>query len=185
MNRIECLHGTVDITDVASRCTAHNYESFSSLVPHDRNQLTTPKGLVVSADDKIRGTLGETLLLCGIDPVLATSLAESREYFATGNSSIVVCEDLLPDGRYSELLRLHQQSDSKAPVIVVSRTGDWEDYFAALEIGAHDFLAFPLLPGELQRIIRVSLAERHCQPPVQSGPIPSRVMRCQPPRPNK
>ena len=163
MNQIEWLHGTVDITDVLSQCTAHNYESFSPLVPQNRNQLITPKGLVVSADDKIRGTLGETLLLCGIAPVLTTSLAESRECFAAGNPSIVVCEDLLPDGRYSELLRLNQQSDSKTPVIVVSRTGDWEDYFAALELGAHDFLAFPLLPGELQRIIRVSLAERRRQ----------------------
>jgi DNA-binding NtrC family response regulator len=171
MNQIECLHGTVDITDVPSQCTAHNCESFSSLVPQDGNQLITPKGLVISANDKIRGTLGETLLLSGIVPVLTTSLAESREYFAAGNPSIVVCEDLLPDGRYSELLRLNQQSDSKTPVIVVSRTGDWEDYFAALELGAHDFLAFPLLPGELQRIIRVSLAERCRQQRAQSGLI--------------
>jgi hypothetical protein len=141
MNQIGCLHGTVDITDVPSRCTADNYESFPSLVPQGRNQLITPKGLVVSADDKIRGTLGETLLLCGIAPVLTTSLAESREYFTACSPSVVVCEDLLPDGRYSELLRLNQQSDT-------------------LGLGAHDFLAFPLLPGELQRTIRVSLAER-------------------------
>jgi len=168
MNQIECLQGTVDITDVPSRCTADNYESFPSLVP----RLQEPVDLVVSADDKIRGTLGETLLLCGIAPVLTTSLAESRECFTAGNLSIVVCEDLLPDGRYSELLRLNQKSDSKTPVIVVSRTGDWEDYFAALELGAHDFLAFPLLPGELQRIIRVSLAERRRQQRAQSGSIP-------------
>jgi hypothetical protein len=40
MNQIECLQGTVDITDVPSRCTADNYESFPSLVPRGRNQLT-------------------------------------------------------------------------------------------------------------------------------------------------
>lgn len=172
MNQIQWLHGTVDITDVPSQCTAHNCESFYSLIPQGRNQLITPKGLVVSANDRIRGTLGETLLLCGIAPILTTSLAESHEHFTAGNPSIVVCEDLLPDGRYSELLRLNQQSDSKTPVIVVSRTGDWEDYFAALELGAHDFLAFPLLPGELQRIIRISLAERRRQQRAQSGSIP-------------
>jgi DNA-binding NtrC family response regulator len=70
---------------------------------------------------------------------------------------------LLPDGRYSDLLQLQQQNANNMPVIVVSRTGDWEEYFEALERGAHDFLAYPLIPGELQRILKTFLAERRQQ----------------------
>jgi PleD family two-component response regulator len=160
MNQFEFPTETVDLTDVLSQRTNHNYKSSPSRASRGRNHVDIPSGLVVSADDKIRGTLGKTLLLCGIAPAFATCLAESRGYLSTRDPGIVVCEHLLPDGRYSELLQLNQQRDNNAPVIVVSRTGDWEDYFAALELGADDFLAYPLIPGELQRIIRSCLAER-------------------------
>ena len=75
----------------------------------------------------------------------------------------------LPDGRYSDLLQLQQQSAYNTPVIVVSRTGDWEEYFEALERGAHDFLAYPLIPGELQRILKAFLAERRRQCKAQTA----------------
>jgi DNA-binding response OmpR family regulator len=165
MSHFEFSTKTVELTDVLSQRTNHNYKSFPSWAPRGTNHMEIPSGLVVSADDKIRGTLGETLLLCGIAPAFATCLAESHGYLTTCDPGIVVCEDLLPDGKYSELLRLNQQMDNNAnaPVIVVSRTGDWEDYFAALELGADDFLAYPLIPGELQRIIRNCLAERRPQ----------------------
>jgi DNA-binding NtrC family response regulator len=116
-----------------------------------------PNGLVVSANDRIRGTLGE------VAPTFSTSLAESGKHLKAGELSVVICEDLLPDGRYSDLLQLQQQSANSTPVIVVSRTGDWEEYFEALERGAHDFLAYPLIPDELQRILKAFLAERRQQ----------------------
>lgn len=150
---------TVDPVLVEGQPTPRKLDTFAALHPQGGTQVNIPNGLVVSADDKIRGTLGETLLLCGIAPTFATSIAASREHLAAGNLSLVVCEDLLPDGKYSDILKLTRRASSSAPVIVISPTGDWQDYFAAVDLGAHDFLAFPLVRGELQRIIRNYFAE--------------------------
>ena len=134
-------------------------DSFPALLPQDGPGVDIPNGLVISADETIRGTLGETLLLCGVAPAFASSIADSRKHLATGNPQVVLCQDLLPDGKYSDILHLTRRANNSAPVIVVSPTGDWEDYFAAIERGAHDFLAYPLIRGELQRIIHHYFAE--------------------------
>ena len=122
-------------------------------------QVNIPAGLVVSADDQIRTILAETLLLTGIAPTFASSLAESRNPVVGGGLSIVLCEDLLPDGRYSEILRLKQTARKNPAVIVVSKTGGWQEYFDAILLGAYDFLAYPPIPGELQRVIGNCIAE--------------------------
>ncbi len=163
MSQFEFPAGTAGLSDLLVRRTVNNCESFPALAAHGRKQLNIPNGLVVSANDRIRGTLGEAMLLCGIAPVFAASIADSRQHITTGDLCIVICEDLLPDGSYCELLGLRQQREHKSPVIVVSRTGDWEEYFAAMELGAHDFLAYPLIPGELQRILRELLLDRRRQ----------------------
>lgn len=143
-----------DPTNLQDQHYPHHSDSFPALLPQDDPGVDIPNGLVISADDRIRCTLGETLLLCGVAPAFATSIADSRKHLATGNHQVVLCQDLLPDGKYSDVLHLTRRANSSAPVIVVSPTGDWEDYFAAIDRGAHDFLAYPLIRGELQRIIR-------------------------------
>ncbi len=149
----------IDPADLHDRPFARHSDSFPALLPQDGPGVEIPNGLVISADDRIRGTLGETLLLCGVAPAFATSIADSRKHLAAGNLHLVLCQDLLPDGKYSDILHLTRRANSSAPVIVVSPTGDWEDYFAAIDRGAHDFLAYPLICGELQRIIRNYFAE--------------------------
>jgi DNA-binding NtrC family response regulator len=163
MSQFEFPAEIIDLTEILGRRATHNSESFPILEPQTGEHPDIPNGLVVSANDRIRGTLGEALLLCGMAPTFSTSLAESGKHLKADDLSVVICEDLLPDGRYSDLLQLQQQSANNTPVIVVSRTGDWEEYFEALERGAHDFLAYPLIPGELQRILKAFLAERRQQ----------------------
>ena len=152
-----------DPTDIVDRLHTRHSDTYPILLPQDGAGVEIPNGLVISAEDRIRGTLGETLLLCGIAPTFATSIAASREHLAAGKLSIILCEDQLPDGRYSDILKLTSRANSSAPVIVVSPTGDWQDYFAAVELGAHEFLAYPLIPGELQRIIGNYFAESRQQ----------------------
>lgn len=149
----------LDPTDVQGQPTPHNLDRFPVLLPQGGAQVNIPNALVVSADYRISGTLGETLLLCGLAPTFAASIAASREHLAAGNLSMVLCQDHLPDGKYADILQLNQRVKSNAPVIVVSPTGDWQDYFAAIDLGAHDFLAYPLIRGELQRVIRSYFAE--------------------------
>jgi DNA-binding NtrC family response regulator len=105
----------------------------------------------------MRGNLGEALLLCGVAPIFAASIADAAYHLATSSISFVLCEHHLPDGPYAELLSVSRALAAPPPVVVVSPTGDWPDYFEAIDRGAYDFLAYPLIPGELQRIVTAYL----------------------------
>lgn len=118
---------------------------------------TTATGLAVSGNSSVRSTLGETLLLCGANPVLATSLQEASQRIRCGHLRLGLCQDRLPDGKYEELLLLNRAAGISLPWIVVSRTGDWPEYLAAIEAGVYDFLAYPPIRGELLGIIRALL----------------------------
>jgi len=53
-----------------------------------------------------------------------------------------------------------EHADRKVPVIVVSRTGDWPEYLTAIRNGVFDSVAYPPVPGELQRIMRNAFLQR-------------------------
>jgi len=133
---------------------------FPILARRRESRHSIPNGLVVSSEDSIRFSLGETLLLCGIAPVFASNLAQAAPLVAAYDFRFVLCQDSFSDGKYADLLLLQRASQHNSVVIVVSPTGDWPEYFEAMDLGAHDFLAYPLIPGELPRIIRASLAQK-------------------------
>lgn len=150
--------------------TPQNSEASAVLIRPEREEVSIPSGLVISGDARIRGVLGEALLLCGVAPVLASSLDQAMQHIKAGKVDFAVCQDRLPDGRYKEVLLMQHAFGMDFPVIVVSRVGDWPEYFEALDLGAADFLAYPLIPGELQRIVRGLLhEERIRQPPQKAG----------------
>ncbi len=163
MNQFGSQSGVAELPDAQNRRARDIPEMFPAVLRRAANKLEMPSGLVVSADDRIRGALGEALLLCGIDPALAASIAEARKLLVTGDAAVILCQDILPDGNYTDLLQLEQRTSKNIPIIVVSRIGDWADYFTAMDLGAYDFLAFLLVPDELQRIVRHYFANRHQQ----------------------
>jgi DNA-binding NtrC family response regulator len=136
---------------------AYLSEAFPYLRRTRGGRFVIPNGLVVTPDYNIRGHIGEALLLCGIAPVFAASIADAAHHLATSPINVIVSEHRLPDGHYSALLSLSRASVTPPPVVVISTTGDWPDYFDAIDRGAYDFLAYPLIPGELQRIVSTYL----------------------------
>jgi DNA-binding response OmpR family regulator len=130
-------------------------EASLTLLHHQHHrELSFPKGLVVSGDNSMRADLGEVFLDCGIAPVFAINLEQAAPHAAQNDLCFIVCHDKLPDGKYEDLLLLQHGTGNIFPMIVVSSTGDWPEFFEAVDLGAYDFLAYPLIPGELQRIIR-------------------------------
>jgi DNA-binding NtrC family response regulator len=125
--------------------------------------LNLPKCLVVSSDPGVRRELAEILRPCGLAPVLASSLTESRIALTSPEVCMVLCDECVVDGNYPGLLEIVEQVDRKLPVIVVSRTGEWPEYLAAIRCGAFDYLAYPPIPGEFNRVIRNALRERECR----------------------
>ncbi len=121
-----------------------------------------PYGLVVSSDDEVRRELTEILVQCGLVPVLASTVNESGMALAGHEVFLVLCNDCLADGAYGDIVKMVDQSDVKVPVIVVSQTGDWPEYFIAIRAGVFDYLPYPPIPGELQRIIQNAFRECGC-----------------------
>jgi CheY-like chemotaxis protein len=128
-----------------------------------RLMLQVPSGLVVSSDDEVRRKLAQVLRQCAIAPVLASTVAESEMVLAGHESSVVVCNDRMDDGKYEDIVKLAVRCVTKVPVIVVSRTGDWPEYLRATCGGAFDYLVYPPIPGDLQETIKNALLrqQRH------------------------
>jgi DNA-binding NtrC family response regulator len=116
-------------------------------------------GLIVSSEDEIRLRLAEMLDDNGLASIFASSVNESGMRLSGCKVQIVVCQDRLVDGEYDAILRIMKQINVGAPVIVFSRTGDWPEYLTALRTGVFDYLAYPLLRGEFERILRNALRE--------------------------
>jgi DNA-binding NtrC family response regulator len=121
-----------------------------------RNELTL-NGLVVSSDDQVRRKLAEILGQCGLAPVLASTVNESGMALAGHEVFIVLCDDLV-DGRYEDIVKLAGRFNTKLPVIVLSRTGDWPEYLTAIRSGAFDYVPYPPIPQDLHWIIRNALS---------------------------
>ena len=135
-------------------------DSCTSLLRCFCDGLVIPNGLVVSSDYDCRAHLGEALLLCAVAPLFASNLREAIHHVSSSPMSVVVCDERLPDGTYKGLLPIVKSLHPATPTIVISPAGDWPDYFEALDLGAYDFLPFPLIPGELPRIVRNYLESR-------------------------
>jgi DNA-binding NtrC family response regulator len=140
-----------------------NDENFEFAYAHCQRSkeviLKFPNGLVVSSDEEVRRKLGEILGQCGLAAVFASTVIESCIALAAHQLFIVLCDDCLSDGKYMDIVKFAGQSDSKVLVVVVSRTGEWPEYLTAIRAGAFDYLAYPPIPGELQRIIQNAIRE--------------------------
>lgn len=123
--------------------------------------LSLFRGMVVSSEDGVRRWLAELLGLCGLTPILASSVAESQTALARHKFCMVLCDECLSDGDYQAVIEMVKHADTKAHVIVLSRTGNWPEYLAAISAGAYDYLAYPPIPVELSRVIRHAFLDRN------------------------
>jgi DNA-binding NtrC family response regulator len=145
----------------AGRTDGKRYETAVALRQRKKMvMLQVPRGLVVSSDDEIRRELAQVLRQCALAPVLASTVAESGMVLAGHEISVVVCNDRMDDGKYEDIVKLVVRSETKVPVIVVSRTGDWPEYLTAMCGGAFDYLVYPPIPGDRQETIRNALLGR-------------------------
>lgn len=116
-----------------------------------------PRGLVVSSDDEVSRRLAESLGRCGVAPLFASTVVESRITFAGREVVVVLCSECLADGTYADVANLAHRSQTRIPLVVVSRTGEWPEYFEAVDRGAFDYVAYPPMTGDLERAIRNAL----------------------------
>jgi two-component system, NtrC family, response regulator PilR len=117
-------------------------------------------GMVVSSEDRVRRRLAEILCQCGLTPILASTVSESQMALTRHEFCMILCDECLADGDYQAIVEIAKHSDTRPPVIVLSRTGDWPEYLAATRAGAYDYLAYPPVLTELHRVIRNAFLDR-------------------------
>jgi DNA-binding NtrC family response regulator len=129
--------------------------------------------LVVSSDDEVRRNLAGIVGLYGLEPVLCVTVAHSRAVLCRYPICLVVCEDRLADGNYRDLIEAVERTSSDAPVIVVSRLADWNEYMNAIRAGAFDYIYIGLPPrrAEIECAIRTALNEQAQQNQMQANRI--------------
>jgi DNA-binding NtrC family response regulator len=113
--------------------------------------------LVTVADSRNRHELADTMVRCGLQPIPVATVTESRQILAQQPVSLVLCEEMLADGSYREILCEMGSIATKAPVIVISRLADWDRYLEAMRWGAFDYLAYPCRPIEVESIVGSAL----------------------------
>jgi DNA-binding NtrC family response regulator len=109
--------------------------------------------LVVGSDVVKRTALVDILEECGLEPVIASNLEETRNILARRPMHVVFCDDNLTDGGFREVLRLVKAATPEIQVVVSSRLADVDEYIEAMNLGAFDFIAPPYRGTEIISVV--------------------------------
>ncbi len=114
--------------------------------------------LLVHTENETLQNLARTLKSLSVKVIFARNCREAARLFKKeGGIDLVFAGTDLPDGIWVDVLRLAQQSNSYAPVIVVSQMVDVGLYLEALGRGAFDFVTPPFVASDLAHIVRSAI----------------------------
>ena len=114
--------------------------------------------LVICEQGEDRENIVAALRRCGLSPICCANLGEARILMSQEEFRVVLCSDNLSNGDFREVLREAKKSSIYTPVIVLSRSADWDSYLKALAVGAFDFILCPPSSAEAERILWSALA---------------------------
>jgi DNA-binding NtrC family response regulator len=101
----------------------------------------------------VRQRVVEVVRQSGTTHVVTASVREATTALMNGKYDVIISGRKLEDGSSNDLLRAARATQPGVPVVVVSRTGDWDEYIEAINRGAFDLLAADSPPSESSRII--------------------------------
>jgi DNA-binding NtrC family response regulator len=117
------------------------------------------RSLVVSSRLEARHSLVEALEALGVDVIVCANRCQAEEVLSKQAFDIVFCDEHLSDGCYSDLVHPNHWEHRIPRLVVTTRCGDWDLYFAALAKGAFDVLRRPGYATDLERIVILALHE--------------------------
>ena len=133
--------------------------------------------LVASSELEHRRALLDVLNAERWVTICASAINECEEVLATRIVSAVFCERRLPDCRYQDVLSLIRSSNKDIPLVVTSRTADWDEYLEALGHGAFDLIATPCDRAEAIWVTLRALDEEQERRPPSSAHGHSRAAK--------
>jgi DNA-binding NtrC family response regulator len=115
--------------------------------------------LIVSPLIEVRRPLLRALEKLSTDVVVCSTRAQAEEVLSRRAVEVAFCDEHLADGAYQDLIHA-EHFDHRIPrVVVTTRTGDWELYFAALAKGAFDVIRSPWHATDVEMVVIRALRE--------------------------
>jgi two-component system, NtrC family, response regulator PilR len=109
--------------------------------------------LVASSDLEGRRALSNILGNLGVDPLTSSTVRECKELMASERVGLIFCDRLLADGNCYDLLNASRIGRTKARVVVMSSTADWDEFLEAMRLGAFDVIASPCRATDVEWMI--------------------------------
>jgi DNA-binding NtrC family response regulator len=130
--------------------------------------------LVVFPGEENRAALTTAIAEAGSVPLVCQSLIEAQEAMKHEIVHTILCEDQLSDRALEAILKLAKHRRRPIPVIVCSRTGEWEEFLRALRRGVFEYLVLPPQTGEVKRVLELAMAEVADSGPSAAGRVTPR-----------
>ena len=121
------------------------------------------RALVVASRLEDRQSLVRVLEAIPADVTVCSSRSQAEEVLSRQSFEIVFCDEQLPDGLYSDLLHVNRLGDKMPRIVVLTRSGDWELYFEAVNKGAFDVIRTPGYPTDVEMTVIRAVREDHRQ----------------------
>lgn len=122
-------------------------------------QTTIQTAMLLGEDPEACDVGSELLERCGLATTRLSTVADLRRRVLGQEACLLLCEDVLPDGDFRDVLKIIRDSRASVPVILFSRLADWDEYLTAMKLGARDLLRFPFRTGELKWVIDQTLTD--------------------------
>lgn len=118
------------------------------------NQVIKPVLLIIDDDQLIRSTLSDYFEECGYTVIQAGDGRDGIKMVHVRHPDIVICDIRMPNVDGLEVVDTVCRLDDNLPVIVLSGTSVLADAVLALQRGAWDYLAKPVInPAELEHSV--------------------------------
>jgi len=124
----------------------------------DAAQIATENVLVVAPLQSRIALSG--MLEGGTSPVAALHSADCEQalgHLIDSRVSVVICEALLPDGNWKDLLAGMASAQASPVLVVTSNVADESLWAEVLNLGGYDVLAQPFDREEVARVVRSAL----------------------------
>ncbi len=105
--------------------------------------------LVISPDLEGRRTVCRILEALSVDIITCSMFNQAQQILSLQRPNLIFCEEQLPDGSYADILEL-KFSTKTPPLVVLTRTGEWELYMHATRRGAFDVIRSPWCPTDIE-----------------------------------
>jgi DNA-binding NtrC family response regulator len=135
---------------------------FEKPLTHQSGMQDEVSILVVSADLESRRTVNKIIEELSMQIISCSTLKQAEQVLSFGRPNLIFCDERLPDGSYLDLLQPQHSGRVAPPVVVLTRTGEWDLYVDATRRGAFDVLRSPWCPTDFELcVIRAVREEKY------------------------